>query len=152
MAFRVTVLKTKRDHAKAALDRALSELRPETRITEDKIAAFVRLMGENVRSGPIPFRRAYLRAVIDQVEVDDAEIRIHGRRDVLERLVMGGGISPAGVPSFVRRRRTRQDETGHRDVMSAPIDFELTSRSIWQACFAISVDEMVTRGLISKGL
>ncbi len=29
---------------------------------------------------------------------------------------------------------------------------ELTSRSIWQACFAISVDEMVTRSLISKGL
>jgi len=28
-------------------------------------------MRENVRNGPIPFRRAYLRAVIDQVEVDD---------------------------------------------------------------------------------
>ena len=37
-------------------------------------------MRENVRHGDIPFRRAYLRAVIDQVEVDDTEIRIHGRR------------------------------------------------------------------------
>ena len=70
---------------------------------------FAALMRENVANGAIPFRRAYLRSVIDQVEVDDTEIRIHGRRDVLERLVMGNGASPAGVPSFVRKWRTRQD-------------------------------------------
>jgi site-specific DNA recombinase len=46
-------------------------------------------------------RRAYLCAVIDQVEVDDAEIRIIGRKTVLERLAMGGGSTPSGVPSFV---------------------------------------------------
>jgi hypothetical protein len=40
--------------------------------------------------------------MIDNVEVDDTEIRIHGRRTILERLVMGGGATPAGVPSFVR--------------------------------------------------
>jgi hypothetical protein len=34
----------------------------------------------------------------DQVEVDDDEIRIIGRRNVLERLVVGGGAVPAGVP------------------------------------------------------
>ncbi|GEC36451.1 recombinase family protein [Sinorhizobium meliloti] len=106
---RVAALKTERDQAKATLDRAFAELRPETRITEEKIASFASLMRENVKNGPVPFRRAYLRAVIDQVEVDDAEIRIHGRRDVLERLVMGGGAAPAGVPSFVRKWRTRRD-------------------------------------------
>ncbi|PWK60784.1 hypothetical protein [Aminobacter sp. AP02] len=106
---RVADLKTERDMAKAALERAFAELRPETRITEEKIALFANLMRENVTKGPIPFRRAYLRAVIDQVEVDDAEVRIHGRRDVLERLVMGGGASPAGVPSFVRKWRARRD-------------------------------------------
>lgn len=47
---------------------------------------------------PVRLLDVYLRSVIDQVEVDDAEIRIHGRRDVLERLVMGGGATPAGVP------------------------------------------------------
>ena len=55
------------------------------------------------------FRRAYIRSIIDNVEVDDAEIRIHGRRAVLERLVMGGGAAPAGVPSFVRKWRARKD-------------------------------------------
>jgi site-specific DNA recombinase len=106
---RLAALRDERDQAKATLDRVLQELRPETRITEETIAAFTALMKENVANGPIPFRRAYLRSVIDQVEVDDTEIRIHGRRDVLERLVMGGGTMPAGVPSFVGKWRTRQD-------------------------------------------
>ncbi|MFW7357802.1 MAG: recombinase family protein [Brucella sp.] len=105
---RVAALKAGRDQAKAALERAFAELRPETRITEEKIDAFARLMRENVTQGAIPFRRAYLRAVIDQVEVDDDEVRIHGRRDVLERLVMSG-TAAAAVPSFVRKWRTRQD-------------------------------------------
>ncbi|CAH0343219.1 hypothetical protein RHI9324_04952 [Rhizobium sp. CECT 9324] len=87
--------------------RAFAELRPETRITEEKISAFANLMRDNVANGPIPFRRAYLRATIDGAEVDDTEIRIHGRKSILERMVMGGGISPAGVPSFVRKWRSR---------------------------------------------
>ncbi|WP_026381716.1 recombinase family protein [Afifella pfennigii] len=106
---RIEAIKTERDIAQVAFDRAVAELRPEARITEDKIAAFVDVMRVNVTDGPIPFRRAWLRAMIDNVEVDDAEIRIHGRRTVLERLVMGGGAAPAGVPSFVRKWRTRQD-------------------------------------------
>jgi hypothetical protein len=36
--------------------------------------------GKHVLYGDMPFRRAYVRCVIDHVEVDDAEIRIIGRR------------------------------------------------------------------------
>jgi hypothetical protein len=51
-----------------------------------------------------------LAAIFDQVEVDDDEIRIWGRKGVLERLVAAsGGSSPAGVPSFVRKWRARGD-------------------------------------------
>ncbi|MCO5155935.1 MAG: hypothetical protein M9945_04145 [Aquamicrobium sp.] len=106
---RIAAVKTERDIAQVAHDRALAELRPDARITEDKIAAAVEVMRANVLEGAIPFRRAYLRAMIDNVEVDDTEIRIHGRRSVLERLVMGEGIAPAGVPSFVRKWRARKD-------------------------------------------
>lgn len=106
---RVAAIKTERDQAGAALDRAFAELRPETRLTEEKINAFSALMRENVSSGAIPFRKAYLRAVIDQVEVDDSEVRIHGRKSILERLVMSGAAIPAGVPSFVRKWRARKD-------------------------------------------
>ncbi len=106
---RVATVKTERDIAQVSLDRAVAELRPDSRISEDKIAAFVEVMRTNVLEGAVPFRRAYIRAVIDQVEVDETEIRIHGRRNVLERLVMGEGAAPAGVPSFVRKWRTRRD-------------------------------------------
>jgi site-specific DNA recombinase len=106
---RVAAVKTERDIAKVAFDRAVGEMKPDAKITAEKIAAFTEVMRTNVLSGETPFRRAYIRSVIDQVEVDDAEIRIFGRRTVLERLVMGGGAAPAGVPSFVRKWRTRHD-------------------------------------------
>ncbi len=106
---RVSAIKTERDIAQTAFDRAVAEMRPDARVTEDKIAAFVEVMRQNVLTGDMSFRRSYLRAVIDKVEVGDTEIRIHGRRTVLERLVMGGGAAPAGVPSFVREWRARND-------------------------------------------
>ena len=66
-------------------------MNPGARITAEKIAAFTDVMRTNVLTGDVAFRRAYIRSIIDNVEVDDGEIRIHGRRTVLERLVMGGG-------------------------------------------------------------
>ncbi len=106
---RIATVKTERDLAQIALDRAVAETSPRARITGEKISAFVEVMRTNVLTGDTPFRRAYIRSVIDQVEVDDTEIRIIGRKTTLERLVMGGGAAPAGVPSFVRKWRTRQD-------------------------------------------
>ncbi|MGB3540068.1 MAG: recombinase family protein [Mesorhizobium sp.] len=106
---RIATVKTERDLAQIALDRAVAETSPRARITGEKIAAFVEVMRTNVLTGDTPFRRAYIRSVIDQVEVDDSEIRIIGRKSTLERLVMGGGAAPAGVPSFVRKWRARRD-------------------------------------------
>jgi hypothetical protein len=44
-----------------------------TRITKEKIAAFTEAMRTNIMTGDTPFRRAYIRSVVDQVEVDDTE-------------------------------------------------------------------------------
>ena len=106
---RVAAVKGERDIAQAAFDRAVAELSPEAQITEARIAAFVTVMRDNLLSGDTAFRRTWLRAVIDQVEVDDTEIRIHGRRSTLERLVMTEGTASAPVPSFVRKWRTVRD-------------------------------------------
>ena len=57
----------------------------------------------------MPFRKAYLRAIVDHVEVDDQQIRIIGRKDLLEQAVLANGVPNAGVRSFVRKWRTRQD-------------------------------------------
>lgn len=106
---RVAALKTERDIAQVALDRASAELTPNARITPDKIVAFVETMRKNVLEGETAFRRAYIRSIVDQVEVDYSEVRIIGRKTVLERLVMAGGSVPGGVPSFVREWRARKD-------------------------------------------
>jgi hypothetical protein len=45
-------------------------------------------MRENLSSGSIPFRKAYLQSLIDVIEVDDTQIRIRGNKDVLERAVL----------------------------------------------------------------
>jgi hypothetical protein len=54
-------------------------------------------MREKLTTGEVPFRKAYLNAIIDRVEVDDGEIRIVGRKDVLERAVLAGGGPTPGV-------------------------------------------------------
>ena len=77
---RIAAVKSERDLAQIAFDRALAETEPRARITNEKITAFVEVMRSNVLAGDTRFRRAYIRAVIDQVEVDDHEIRIIGRK------------------------------------------------------------------------
>ena len=52
--------------------------------------------------GEVPFRKAYLGAIIDRVEVDDHQIRICGRKDVLEQALLANGGPIPGVRSFVR--------------------------------------------------
>jgi site-specific DNA recombinase len=106
---RVAVAKIERDIAQAACDRALAETNPRARITRDNIAASVEVMRRNVLTGDTPFRRAYIRSVIDQIEVDDTEIRRVGRKTVLERFVAGGGVASAGVPSFGLKWLPEQD-------------------------------------------
>ncbi|MEJ0092222.1 MAG: hypothetical protein WDN46_01965 [Methylocella sp.] len=123
---RVAALKAECDHAKAALDRAFSQLRPETRIAEDRIAAFAGVMRTNVTSGPIPFRRSYLRA-IDRPGRGRRRGNPHpratrrfgascdGRRG-------GSGRSAQFCSGVVEIWRARENETGHRYVIVSPID------------------------------
>ncbi len=107
---RIATLKTNREVARVALERARGAGRRQIVIDEARIESFGRLMQEHLTTGDIPFRKAYLGAIIDRVEVDDHRIRIFGRRDVLEHAVAGGaeGTLP-GVRSSVRKWRTRQD-------------------------------------------
>jgi hypothetical protein len=89
---RVAAVKTERDLAQIAHDRAVVETNPRARITDEKIAKFVETMRSNVLTGDTPFRRAYIRSVIDQVEVDDDEIRIWA-----VRASSNGSSPPAAV-------------------------------------------------------
>ncbi len=65
------------------------------------IAAFGEQMREQITSGEIPFRKAYLGAIVDRIEVDDREVRILGRKNVLEQAVIANAAGRAEVRSFV---------------------------------------------------
>jgi site-specific DNA recombinase len=88
---RITVLKVERDTAQAALERARSGVRPAVDISPIVLERFGTAMREKLTSGEVPLRKAYLGAIVDRVEVDDREVRIVGRKDVLEQAVLANG-------------------------------------------------------------
>jgi site-specific DNA recombinase len=103
---RVDTVRSERDIAKKAVANALAELSPEAKLTEDKISDFVDVMRNNLTNGEIPARRAYLRAVVDNIEIDDTEIRIHGRKDKPTDTVFKrkNGTNSVGSATFQMRR------------------------------------------------
>jgi len=79
-------------------------------ITPEKIEKVALLLREKLHKGPPDLRQAYARLLLNEVRVDDREIRISGSKAVLARSAAGGvaRTTPA-VLSFVREWRTRQD-------------------------------------------
>ena len=66
-------------------------------------------MRENLTRGSTPFRKAYLRSLINVIEVDDAQIRINGSKDVLERAVLAGGSGTELRSQMSTKWRARRD-------------------------------------------
>ena len=60
-----------------------------------QIEQFGRVMRQNLTTGEILFRKAYLGSIVDRIEVDDREVRILGHKDVLEQCILATG-SPHG--------------------------------------------------------
>ena len=73
-----------------------------------------RPMREQITSGDIAFRKAYLGAIVDRIEVDDRELRISGRNDVLEQAVIASAASRTVVRTFVLGNR---NETANQYVL-----------------------------------
>ena len=106
---RLNTLKSERDRANAALDRARPNAGSPIQIDPTLIEQFGRTMRENFSTGSAPFRKAYLQSLIDVIEVDDAQIRIKGSKDVLERAVLAGGTGSLGGSQMSTRWRAGRD-------------------------------------------
>lgn len=106
---RIEALQVSRDIALAALQRAKAATRPTADISPIAIDRFARAMREHFSTGEIPFRKAYIRVIVDRIEVDDHQIRIMGRKDVLEQAVLSEDRGSVPVHSFVPNWRPRQD-------------------------------------------
>jgi hypothetical protein len=95
-----TLVTRHRDGATAALNRAKSGAGQTARLNPVLIEQFGHLMRENLSTGEVPVRKAYLASIVDRVEVDDREVRILGRKDVLEQCVMASR-GPPGAGSQI---------------------------------------------------
>lgn len=106
---RIAGLREARDKALAALDRARSATRPVENISPLIIERFAHTMREKLTEGNIPFRKAYLAALVDRIEVDNCKVRIVGRRDVLQQAILANGEGWPSVHRLVPKWRSRQD-------------------------------------------
>jgi site-specific DNA recombinase len=106
---RTAALKSQRERAKAALDHARAQCGAAAVINAEKIDAFARLMNAKLDAGDTNTRKAYIRSIIDAVEVDDRAIRIVGSKDILQAAIAGKQTENGNVRGFVRKWRTRHD-------------------------------------------
>jgi hypothetical protein len=82
---RIASLKSDRERAKVALERARPHPPSNFFHSAVDIERFGILMSEKFTNGDISFRRINLRSIIDGVEVWDKLIRIHGSKSSLEQ-------------------------------------------------------------------
>jgi hypothetical protein len=106
---RTTSLKSERERAKAAYDRARAQCGTVAMIDSVKIDAFARLMTDKLDNGDINARKGYIRSIVDAIEVDDNAIRIIGSKNVLQAVIAGKQTANGNVRGFVRKWRARRD-------------------------------------------
>ena len=106
---RISSLKIDRERVQASLDRVKTHAIPAADIPPAVIEEFGRKMRENIISGEIPFRKAYIQSIVDEVEVGDNQVRIIGSKTAIEHAVAGNKKIWPRVRSFERKWRTRQD-------------------------------------------
>jgi site-specific DNA recombinase len=105
LADRLAALKSDRAHAKAALERIKVQLAPQLTFDADQVERFGAFMRERITTGDTTFRKAYLRSIVDAIEVDEKVIRIHGSKATLEQAAIAGEQIGKGVRGFIRKWR-----------------------------------------------
>jgi hypothetical protein len=107
--------------AQTALERARSGARSVFRISPHMIERFAEGMREKLRSAEVNFRKAQLGAIVERVEVDDEEVRILGRKDLLEEAVIGASASKGVVRRCVRGWLANQNASANQYVDVIPL-------------------------------
>ena len=96
-------LKSERERAKAALGRARSQAGERNFLDAEKIDVFARLMTEKLKTGDVTGRKAYIRAVVSAIEVDDKTIRIIGCKDTLQAAIAAKKTANENVRGLVSK-------------------------------------------------
>jgi hypothetical protein len=103
---RRAALTSDRERARAELERIKIQLTADSALDPDEIERFCAFMRERITTGGT---KAYLRAIVDAIEVDDRAIRIYGSKASLEQAVIAGEQIGKGVRGFIGKWRARKD-------------------------------------------
>ena len=107
LAGRIAELRPEREPAQAALA-TIETFPPKQRALDaQKVENFAAMMRENITSGPMSFRRAYLRSIIDVTEVGEEIIRVIGAPRAIEAEITEAIPLRGFVRSFVRNWRAQ---------------------------------------------
>ncbi len=106
---RIKTLKNERDMAQASLERIVEQSRDRSALTPERIHAFTKLMHDKLDNGDVQARKAYLRAVISEIRVDDDKVSIIGDKAALSAVIAGQNGTNANVSGFIRKWRARND-------------------------------------------
>ena len=113
-----SVVRCWRRRARTALDRGLATVVRPIVIDPAAVESFGRMMRQNIATGETPFRKAYLRAVVDHIEVDDHVIRIIGDKATLEQAIAGQAVNASDVRRCAPKWRARRDSNSYREISS----------------------------------
>jgi hypothetical protein len=106
---RFEAAKHDRDIATAAKARVEQRIKHATDVSPAKLVAFGEFLAEALRSGEIPFRKAYLRMLIDWIDVRRDAVRIRVSRSALRAQIERADLSTGLVPISIQEWRTRHD-------------------------------------------
>lgn len=102
---RIANLKDARSRSSAALERIRAQAKAPATFGAEAIERFGRVMRDSIATGSVPFRKAYIQAVVDRIEVGDGTIRIIGEKSTLEQALAGKISISGGVRRFVPKWR-----------------------------------------------
>ncbi|MEC5325343.1 hypothetical protein [Aurantimonas sp. A3-2-R12] len=104
LSTKLSAARKDRDIAAAGIERVCRRIGPALDLDPGRIVAFSNFMKDRIRNGDIPFRKAYIRSIIDHIVVSDRHATLSGRRDGLRALVAihneGGQAVPTGIQEW----------------------------------------------------
>ena len=104
-AERFQSIKTRKAIADKAVIRARARLQPTVSITPEMVVRFSEILRTGLSSDNTKFKRAYLSALVDKVDIEDDRIVIHGRASsVLE--AAAANCNDEEVPRRIQEWRT----------------------------------------------
>ena len=109
LKIRIATIKGEREIITASLARMAEQAIARTALTPARVEAFSALINEKIENGDIIARKAYLRAVISEIRVDDHKVQIIGDKSTLAAAIAGQQTEAGKVSGFVRKWRARKD-------------------------------------------